>query len=264
MGQETTPEAYAAAKRFADLVLTTSTILLESGAHCNRIYRNVKRLAERGGYNLEIMFTYTGVSVTVIDRDNPEVIFSQNRRIKHLGVHFGVLSNTSKLTWKYYDNEISTEELTEELAEIQACPRYSHWTVRAFVGLACGCLCLLSGGNLINGFMTAIAAFCGLWLRQTMVGRKFNPMVAITCAAALTTIITGLGVVMQWGALPEVAVATAVLYLIPGVPLINCVVDIIEGYIPIGLARGVNGGFILICIALGMFISMNILKISNF
>ena len=54
------------------------------------------------------------------------------------------------------------------------------------------------------------------------------------------------------------------LYLVPGVPLINCVIDLIEGYIPTAVARGVFGGLILLCIAVGMSLAIMILGIHHF
>lgn len=33
----------------------------------------------------------------------------------------------------------------------------------------------------------------------------------------------------QWGNTPDIAIGASVLYLIPGVPLINGIIDIIEG-----------------------------------
>jgi len=43
-----------------------------------------------------------------------------------------------------------------------------------------------------------------------------------------------------------------VLLLVPGVPLINGVKDLINGYPMNGLARGVNALVIVLCIAVGL------------
>ena len=69
-----------------------------------------------------------------------------------------------------------------------------------------------------------------------------------------------------WGtsAAPDRALATAVLYLVPGVPLINCVIDLIEGYIPTAIFRGAFGAFILLCIAVGMSLSILMFGIDKF
>ena len=50
----------------------------------------------------------------------------------------------------------------------------------------------------------------------------------------------------------ETALATSVLFLVPGVPLINGVIDIVEGHILIGCSRLINALLLIICIAIGL------------
>ena len=89
-------------------------------------------------------------------------------------------------------------------------------------------------------------------------------MICIAFAAFVTTLITGLGSIYNIGVNPEAAIATAVLYLIPGVPLINSVIDLIEGYLSSAINRGLYAGFILLCIAAGMTLCITLLGIGNF
>lgn len=249
---------------FADTILEVSTLLLESGAHCERINRNIHRIAQKTAYNVDMLISFTAISITVADKTNLTHVVTVNRSIKHHGAHFGVLTDTSLLTWNVFDGDISFNELRQYLEELKNTPRYSIWLVRLFIGIACGCLCLLAGGNSIDGAFTFAASLLGLSVRQEMVKRRFNLMISILCSAFVTTTISGLNVLYGVGNAPEVSVATAVLFLIPGVPLINSIIDLLEGYIPIGIARGAFGGFILLCIAVGMFLSMSLIGIKYF
>ncbi|WP_419032190.1 threonine/serine ThrE exporter family protein [Dysgonomonas gadei] len=252
------------ATKFADLILEVSTILLESGAHCERINRNVQRIAETTCYKVEMLLTFTAVSVTVTDRENPENTVTGNRRVRHHGAHFGVLTNTSLLTWDLFENKISLDELENCLNEIKAASKHPVWLIRVFIGVACGCLCLLAGGDWVDGAFAFVASLIGLTVRQEMVKKGFNLMVAVVSSAFMTTTISGMNVLFGCGLSPDISVATAVLFLIPGVPLINCIIDLLEGFIPTGIARGAFGGFILLCIAIGMFMSMSLIGINNF
>lgn len=249
---------------FTDIILEITILLLESGAHCERINRNIQRIATNTSYQIDMLLSFTAVSITITDKDNPHNMITANRRIKHHGAHFGVLTNTSLLTWKLFDKEISLSELSENIEKVRNVQKHPIWIVRLFIGIACGCLCLLSGGDWIDGGFAFIASFIGLIVRQEMVRKGFNLMIAITCSAFITTTISGMNVLFGWGAFPTSSIATAVLFLIPGVPLINAIIDLIEGYIPTGLARGAFGGFILLCIAVGMFLSMTLIGINNF
>lgn len=250
--------------QFSEVILETTVILLESGAHCERINRNVQRIAANTSYAVELLLSFTAVSICVYDKNNPTNTITLNKRIKHHGVHFNILTETSLLTWKLSDKKISIIQLAEEIVQLRNISKYSIWKIRFFIGIACGCLCILAGGNYIDGTIAFVASFIGLIVRQEMIKKGFNLMVSITCSSFITTTISSMNVLFNLGSFPSSSVATAVLFLIPGVPLINSIIDLIEGYIPVGLARGAFGGFILLCIAVGMFLSMNLIGINNF
>ena len=50
------------------------------------------------------------------------------------------------------------------------------------------------------------------------------------------------------------------LFLIPGVPLINGVIDIVEGHILLGLSRIINALLLVICIAIGLSVTLLLVK----
>jgi len=264
MGKDLSTERKISAVRFAELILDVSTMLLESGAHCERVCRNVQRIAKTSPFNVEMLLSFTAISVSVTEREHPENTVTMNKGVKHYGAHFGVLTETSVLTWRCLKDNISLDDLEKSLKNIKILPKYSVWKVRVFIGLACGCLCMLAGGNYLDALFAFGASSVGLMVRQEMVKKHFNLMIAIVCSAFVTTTISGLNILFDIGFSPETSVATAVLFLIPGVPLINCIIDLLEGYIPVGIARGAFGGFILLCIAVGMFLSMSLIGINNF
>ena len=66
-----------------------------------------------------------------------------------------------------------------------------------------------------------------------------------------------------WGKTPDIALASSVLYLIPGVPLINSIIDILGGHVLIGMSRAVNAAILIICIALGLSVTLLILGLDT-
>ncbi|MCC8035448.1 MAG: threonine/serine exporter family protein [Rikenellaceae bacterium] len=252
------------AREFVDRVLDVGTMLMESGAHCDRIDRNIQRLARKAGFNIEIFFSFTAISITATDQEDPARTATAIRNVRHHGTHFGIVSQISLLTWKYYDGNMTFGRLGEEICRVRDTPRYNSWLVRLSVGVACACLCLLAGGDSIDGAFAFAASTAGLLLRQTMIKARYNLMVAILASSFLITVISGLNALLSLGSNPDTSVATAVLFLVPGVPLINCIIDLVKGYYPTAVARGVLGSFILLCIAVGMFISMTLIGINNF
>ena len=67
-------------------------------------------------------------------------------------------------------------------------------------------------------------------------------------------------VAMIFDTTSEVAIATSVLYLIPGVPLINGVIDIVEGHVLNGIARLTSALMLIVCIAVGLACTLMIVK----
>lgn len=249
---------------FTNFILDICTILIESGAHCERINRNIERVAKNTPYKIDLLLSFTAVSITTTDKSNKDNCFTANKQIKHHGAHFGILTEVSVLTWDLLEKKLSYIELEEQIEKIRNAKKYSIWKIRFFIGVACACLCTIAGGNFVDALFTFVASFIGLVARQEMHKQHFNTFLCIICSAFITTSISGFDKLYGVGAYPTAAVATSVLFLIPGVSLINSIIDIMEGYIPTGIARGVFGGFILLSIAIGMFLSMSLIGIDNF
>jgi uncharacterized membrane protein YjjP (DUF1212 family) len=179
-------------------------------------------------------------------------------------VHLDALTDISLLSWSVYENKLSFNKTKEVFNKVKNKERYSPLLVSIAVGFACAGLCLLSQGDYINAAIAWSGAFIGSLIRFGISAKNFNAMISIGIAAFITTLITGLGAIWDIGRNPETAMATAVLYLIPGVPLVNSVIDLIEGYLSSSMNRALYAGFVLLCIAAGMTLCITLLGINNF
>jgi len=252
------------ARRVADLVLDVGTFLLASGAHCGRLKSNLTRMAGTWGFDLDINPSFTGLAITVKEITDPENTVTLFKVSPPHKVHLAVLTDVSHLSWRVYDKGLPIEEAEKEFSCIKAKPAYNDFTIAIAVGLSCAGLCFFSFGDIYNALIAFAGAFIGSLVRAWLARLSFNPMICIAFAAFVTTLITGLGSIYNIGANPEAAMATAVLYLIPGVPLINSVIDLIEGYLSSAINRSLFAGFILLCIAAGMTLCITMLGIGNF
>jgi uncharacterized membrane protein YjjP (DUF1212 family) len=252
------------AKRFANLILDIGTFLLASGAHCGRLESNLGRLAATWGFEMNMSPSFKGLLVSVKEINDPSNSVTRYKTSPPHNVHLAILTDISHLSWRVQENNLSIDEVEKAFLLIKAKPSYNYLAVAVAVGLSCAGLCLFSLGDEINALVAFIGAFIGSLTRVWFAKKNFNAMVSISIAAFVTTLITGLGTLYGIGAHPEAAMATAVLYLIPGVPLINCVIDLIEGYLSSAMNRALFGGFILLCIAAGMTLCITLMGISNF
>jgi len=121
------------------------------------------------------------------------------------------------------------------------------------VGLAGSAFCHIFGGGLIDMAVAFTATFAGLFVRHWSTKKKFNPYVCVYFAALTASLIAGFAEFFNLGNHPDAAFSTSVLFLVPGVPLINSVTDMMDGNIQNGIVRMVNGLIIALAIAMGVF-----------
>lgn len=257
-------QAQIPAQRFADLILDMGTFLMASGAHCGRVNSNIMRIAATWGFDVNMNATFKGLLVTVKDKkDSLNTVTCYKASPSH-NVHLDILTEISNLSWKVADYNLSIDEVERQLAVIESKKTYNDYIIAVAVGFSCAGLCFFSFGDIYNALVALVGASIGFVFKTKVSKMNFNPMISISIAAFITTLITGLGSLCDIGTHPEAAMATGVLYLIPGVPLINCVIDLIEGYLSAAINRALFGGFILLCIAAGMTLCITLMGISNF
>ncbi|GAB6010841.1 threonine/serine exporter family protein [Viscerimonas tarda] len=252
------------ARRFANLILDIGTFLTASGAHCGRINSNIKRIAGKWNFEVDMQPTFRGLLVSVKNLNDAGDNVTLYRESPPHNVRLAVITDVSQLSWQVLEDDLTIDETEEKFSAIRHKSGYNTWIISLAVAVSCAGLCLFSLGDICNAGVAFIAAFTGSIVRYKIARMNFNPMISIAIAASITTMIAGLGSLLNIGENPQAAMATAVLYLIPGVPLINCVIDLIEGYLSSAMNRALFAGFILLCIAAGMTLSITLMGINNF
>lgn len=264
MDKENLNTANIKAAEMANFILDIGVFLTASGAHSGRVWRNCKRIADRWGFHMNINPTFTGMLVSVWDENDRSNAVTLYKTAPPHSVHFEILTLISHLSWRIADKEIDFEEALTELEKIKSKQNYHYGSIAFAVGVSCACLCILAGGDIKDAIMAMLGASFGSWGRYLVMKKQFNPFLSFILASFITTMIAGLDTILGIGQAPEVTLATAVLYLIPGVPLINSVIDLLEGYLSAALSRSLFAASILLCIAAGMTLSIMLLGINNF
>ena len=137
----------ASACRVADLLLDIGAVLLVSGAHCGRVNRNVERVAKQWGYHVDLFMSFTGLNVTIRNLEHPDRRIGRFRRCPLPGVHFGIVTEISLLTWRVLEENLGIDEVEKRMVENQKPAPPPAAVVLSGAGSACACLCMLAGGN---------------------------------------------------------------------------------------------------------------------
>jgi len=246
--------------KIADVLLEAGAMLMESGANTGRIRVTVNRIVHSLGYQVELLITHRALMVSVID-DKGKFYSSKLKRTQPHGVNFKVLSGISRMSWRVQDEDWDLDQIKQELARLKSLPHYPRWQVLLLVSLSGAAFCRLFGGGWVEMLVAFIATFAGLFVRQEAIKKNFNSYISVFLASTVASLFSGLAVKLGIGAHPELAFATSVLFLVPGVPLINSFTDLIDGNISIGIVRGTNGLLVAFSIALGLLAAMVVFKI---
>ena len=239
------------AKELGLVLLDVGVYLLSSGASCNRIRITIRRLATTYGYTAHISIAPKSVSLTLND-EAENALFNGMHSIPAQGVNFKTISGISRLSWEAVENNLSVQQVRDELNRLIALPHYPRLIVLLFVGLAGAGFCFTFGGKLPEMIITFGATVCGLFVRQEAIKYKFNPYFCVYFGSFVASLFAGTFVKAGLDINFEHAFATSVLFLIPGVPLINCFTDLIDGNILNGVVRGINALMFALAIALGL------------
>ncbi len=235
-----------------NILLETGTMLMSSGANSNRIRVTLERIANGLGYKTELLITHRALMLTIIEKDQQH-FFSRLKRTSPHGVNFRIVSGISHLSWNVLEQNWTVAQIEEELHRLKSLPHYPRLVILGLVGMAGAAFCRLFGGGYVEMTVAFVATVIGLFVRQEATRVKFNPYLCVYFAAFTASFIAGVAEYFHIGLQPDKAFATSVLFLVPGVPLINSVTDLLEGNLQNGIIRGINGLIIAFSIAMGLF-----------
>ncbi|MDR2122138.1 MAG: threonine/serine exporter family protein [Flavobacteriaceae bacterium] len=241
--------------KFVSEVLSEIAItLIMNGANTSRALRNTQRIAEALGYEADFFFSLSGAVLSVRDKKTNET-HTIVRAIPHVGVNFGIVSEISILSWRVVHENMDVKCVNEHFKEIKRIKQYPKPILWLFVGLAGAGLSKILEGSWVEFFVTFFATVLGLMVRQILTEKKFNIFIVFAVASFTAVSVVNL-LRLVTGFDLKSAFAASVLFLIPGVPLINSFIDILEGYVTQGIARGVHGSMLIFVIAMGLFLSL--------
>lgn len=247
-----------------DLLLRTGQLLVESAADTNRIMRNMKRTAAFLGLPEEHLHIYVQFNMLMVNLSDNEHSFTKFQRCDKHGINMTTISFISKLSWKAIREDYSIERYAEELEAIASRPRnYTPVQVAIGTGFACGGFCIQFGCDWTAFFYASFAAAIGMYLRGLMLRKGLNNYMGIAVAAFISTVIAWATTYLpsSWTDTPLHPLLACALFIVPGVPLINFVDDMLDNYIQVGLTRAINTFLMIVAMSFGIAF---FLKLSNF
>ena len=268
-------------RRRLDLLLRTGQLLVESSADTSRILRNMKRTADYLGLTEDKLHIHITYNMLMVNYSDEEHSFSKFQRCNNHGINMSAISSISRLSWRAIREDYSLDKYEEEFEKIRSRKRnYTPWQVAIGAGFACGGFCVQFGCDWPAFFYASIAAILGFRLRMYLNSLGSNGYANIAVAAFVSTLLAWLSAYIS---MPVVAdhlptwlasvlhsdtvwhpLLACALFIVPGVPLINFVSDMLDSHFEMGLNRALNTLLMVAAMSFGIAVAIKVCGIDNF
>lgn len=224
-------------------------MLLAHGSESTLVSDVMGRMGRACGVDeVEIALSANALVVTTVKDDH---CITTTRSCADRGINMRVVTQIQRICI-LLERKVLNFELAKQRLDAISPQRYNRWLVLWMIGLSCACFSRLAGGDWLVFAMTFIASCCGMFVRQELGHRHYNPLLNFTATAFVTTLVSAQAMLFQIGNLPTVVMASSVLMLVPGFPLINAFADMLKGHINMGIARFVMASLLTLATCLGI------------
>ena len=245
-------------REISRLVAKAGQMLLQHGAESSLVSDDSRRLGIAvGADDVEISLSASSLVITtMID----EHCMTTARRAPDRGINMRAVTEIQRICIMSEKGLLDCHEAAVKLDAISP-ERYNRWLVVIMIGLSCASFSRLAGGDWPVFMMTFLASSLGMIVRQEIGHRHFNPLLNFGITAFVTTLISSQAVIYNIGNTPFLAMASSVLMLVPGFPLINAVADMVKGYVNMGIARWTFATLLTLSTSIGIVGAVNLVGV---
>ena len=126
------------------------------------------------------------------------------------------------------------------------------------MGFANASFCRLFNGDFLAMAIVFSSTLVGFSVKLYLQKKATNEYLTFITSAFAASVCAAAALCFECEA--ETALATSPLFLIPGVPLINGIIDILDGFTLSGVNRLIKAALLIICIAVGLSLTLLMVK----
>ncbi len=239
--------------------------LMGCGATCIRIEKNLGRIAAAYGVRAECVIMPRHIRLYVATANEPYAGVTLMAPVGPAHIDFDRNTRLSALSWEIADRGLCLDAARERFAAIlQPAPRRSDLLLSLAVAAANASFCALFGGDMAAMTIVGIATAAGFGLKQWLLKRGVDVRVTFMLCAFVSAVLATADFLFSVGSTPDVALATAVLYLVPGIPFINSFSDLIYRHYVCALSRLVDAAVLTCCLSAGLCAAMLAMQVGMF
>jgi len=254
------------AKELIEFIQLFSSTLLGAGGQTTRVDRTACRIARAYDFEVELAIFPKHLMLSVIKPAAGGIPAERRTAVSSIvsgAPNFQRVAALNALSWAIADEKLSLEEARQRFNAICAVPTLNPVLLRFLVSCANAAFCGLFNGDITAMGLVFCATLLGFYLRQKLLHWGLDIKVTFFLCAFAASLLASLGIILHLGATPQTAMAASVLFLIPGIPLINAMLDILDGHVLMGVSRLIQASTLIICIALGLATTMLLMGVDS-
>jgi uncharacterized membrane protein YjjP (DUF1212 family) len=256
-------EITSSLKEICVFIADYSASLLGCGATTIRIEKNARRMAEALGVIAEMVIMPSHITITVWD-SNRDHSYTDTVRKNHLGLNFNINTQLSKLSWDLADAKVTYEEAKIKYAEIIKVGHMNQTVVWLLASAATASFCCLFGGTPIAMLVVLISTLVGYKIKQLMLADGFDARLTFFVCAFVSSVLAAGDHIFGLSTTPDISLGTSVLYLVPGVPYLNSMSDLLDGHYLCFFGRLMDALVLTVCLSLGLCGGLVLMGLSCF
>ncbi len=234
------------------LLADAGRLLLEYNDSTGTIDRSLRATARvLTGGECEVAVRFDGVAVELAGEGRIR------RPVRELRYNAALQARVHALLRQLQCRQIDATTALDQLQRVEAeTPAHSRWLLTLMLGLAAASLAVLLGADRGAVIVAGVATSLGLVARQEL-GRRHVSLLTLPFAGGFVgAVLGGIAIRLGWTQTPGLALIVPSLMLVPGPHLINGLLDLIDNYVPMSIARLAWGASILVAIALGVVLGI--------
>lgn len=246
------------------ILLDIGQALMENGADCARIVRDMRRAAVHlriPAEQIQSHVTYTTLMLCISDGERS---FTQFRKCNRHGVNLTVIAAISKLTWRILRGNTPLRPIERAISRIrERALCYPGWGIALGAAVGSGGSCKLFGGSWFEALVATIAALIGFIAHRLSTKYAFNPyacamITGFSATLAAWIIPAAFGLPIMWYAL-----VACTIFLMPGFPSINAASDLLNRFITSGMTRAMDTMLIIGGLTFGIAFAILVVGVHN-
>jgi len=241
----------------ARLCLTAGRMLLEWGANARVVHEAISDLGH--GYACDSSEAFCQHAAIIVMLRRGEEACSQMGKVGEHGVNLRRIQKLQEIITLVTRDKLSCAEAQLMMEGVpKAAKAYPLWFVCLATGIACSAFGRLLHADWSAFLPTMVAAGTGQWIRHELIRRGANIFLMAGIVSFVAASLAAIGGRLAGSVNLQLAMVAAVLLLVPGIPVLNAQIEVIEGKPNLAAARALRIAYLLLFISLGLALAQSL------